>query len=527
MKIFLSLIFLWTITSVFSQSEHIDVQHYLFRVAINDSTDLIEVGAGINLSAKKDLDSFTLELYKFDDEGKGMQITSLPKIGETLIRFKHVGETITFYTPGVQKDSLLNLYFEYKGIPANGLIIGENRHGQRTFFADHWPNRAHHWLACVDHPSEKARISFSVIAPEHYEVVATGELTEKRILPQKRNLWNYRCMIPLPIKVQVIGAADMVFKELKSKYQFPITSWVYVEDNSMITDLDVAVDVAAFFEGLIGRYPYEKLANVQSTTMFGGMENAGNIFYDENAFTGKGSMEALIAHEIAHQWFGNSASETDWQHLWLSEGFATYLTNIYMLEKHGVDIFTSRMKKEREQVIQFYERQATPVVDSISTDLMSLLNPNSYQKGAWVLHMLRNKLGNKTFFDGIRAYYKKYALSNASTEDFKAIMEEVSGSDLDQFFSQWLYTAGHPLLKVDWTQKKRKFEINIRQQQTHYQFKFPLEIRIEYSDGTSETRTFAIDCKEHGHFWKLAKKKTIQNVVIDPDTKLLFYRVNP
>lgn len=523
MRLLSSLSFLLFSLVGFSQSSSLDILDYSFRVEVNDSNDVIVVGASIHIKAKIDLDTIKLDLVDKGSEGKGMTLTSAPSINNgSPLKYIHSNEELIILTSDIKKDSIFRLSFSYQGIPANGLIIGENRYGKRTFFGDHWPNRAHHWLACIDHPSEKARINFKVVAPEHYQCVATGKLIKTYDLSDNKKLWYYRSSIELPTKVQVVGIADMTIKELKSKYDFPISSWVYVDDSSMISDLDVAVDVVNFFTGLISKYPYEKLANVQSTTMFGGMENAGNIFYDENAFTGKGTMEPLIAHEIAHQWFGNSASELDWEHLWLSEGFATYLTDLYLLNKYGTEQFNSRLIKERERVIRFYERQATPIVDNTYTDLMTLLNPNAYQKGAWVLHMLRVRVGNKAFFDGLRRYYEAYQFNNVTTDDFQAIMEQSSGEDLSEFFEQWLYTAGHPVIKTFWNQSKRQFNLRINQQQKQICFNFPLDIEIVYEDGTSEKKTYLIDCIEHSYQWKLDKGKNVKDIILDPDTKLLF-----
>jgi aminopeptidase N len=153
------------------------------------------------------------------------------------------------------------------------------------------------------------------------------------------------------------------------------------------------------------------------------MENAGNIFYDENTVNGQQEMEALIAHEIAHQWFGNSASESDWKHLWLSEGFATYFTDLYFENQYGTAAMNERLKGERKKVIQFSKRYPHPVIDTTYASLMHLLNPHSYQKGAWVLHMLRTTIGDSAFFSGIRTYYTTYKFGNASSNDFQKCMQ--------------------------------------------------------------------------------------------------------
>lgn len=493
-----------------------NVTRYDVEIELSDKHDSIFVKEIIYLVPNPS-NMYNLDLISLTNYGKGMRIVS-----SNALELIHEDDKIKFkLEPKPVADTKLEL--SYKGIPANGLIIGKNKFGARTFFADNWPNRARHWMACHDHPSDKAFINYTVIAPSQYNCIATGILQQTDTLDSGRIKWQYKSKDLLPSKVMVIGVAEMTIKDLKTNYSFPLSSWVYPEDADKISDLDAAIDVIDYFEKLIAPYPFEKLTNVQSTTMFGGMENAGNIFYDENAFTGKNTMEDLIAHEIAHQWFGNSASESGWGHLWLSEGFATYFADLYMGHKYGDELFQSRLKKERQQVIRFYERQASPVVDPNPTDLMTLLNPNSYQKGAWVLHMLRNEIGEESFFKGVRSYYEKFKNNNANTDQLKEVMEKAANRELDVFFDQWLNQAGQPVLKVDSSQKKSKITITIFQQQNHHLFTFPLDVRIEYADGSFEDKKFDFSCKSHQLTFRSNKK--LKSVTLDPETKLLFDQI--
>src|SRR5581483_9289077 len=171
--------------------------------------------------------------------------------------------------------------------------------------------------------------------------------------------------------------------------------------------------------------------------------NASCIFYFENSVGDKG-IEDLMAHEIAHQWFGDAATEKSFAHLWLSEGFATFMPNVYLENKYGADMVKQRLETDRKTVFEFEKTHFAPVVDtSIKGDYMPLLNPNSYQKGGWILHMLRRKMGDDLFWKGIREYYAEYDGKNANTDDFQAVMQKVYGQPLEQFFKQWLYTPGH------------------------------------------------------------------------------------
>ena len=206
-----------------------------------------------------------------------------------------------------------------------------------------------------------------------------------------------------------------------------------------------AAGILLYFDSLIARYPYRQLNNVQSTTMFGGMENAGNIFYDEQAIASPESIEALIAHEIAHQWFGNSVTEKSFAHLWLSEGFATFLTNYYIRSRYGEDSFTIRLNNDAQKVRQFLSRTPLPVVDHQSK-FMSLLNANSYQKGGLFLEALRRTVGEEKFWKGIRNFYAAYKYKNADTNDFKTVMEDAADTSLTALFTNWLYSTHLPTL---------------------------------------------------------------------------------
>ncbi len=267
---------------------------------------------------------------------------------------------------------------------------------------------------------------------------------------------------------------------------------------------------------MFGPFAFEKLANVQSKTIYGGMENSSAIFYYEDSPEAGRADEELMAHEIAHQWFGDAAGEKTWANLWLSEGFATYMTNCYLEHKYGTDTLKKREAADRRTTIGFESRHLTPVVDTtVKSDFKRLLNANSYQKGGWALHMLRRKLGDTLFWKGIRAYYAKYGGHNANTTDFERAMEQASGQDLHQFFKQWLYTTGHPDIKVTWSYNadEKAAHIAFTQKQTTL-FDFPLEYSI---DG----KLYKINITQKETSVSLSTAAKPVNIVMDPDVNLL------
>lgn len=479
MKRILLLVFCFTSVVVFSQRK-IDVQHYKFVLSLSESSDNIQ-GAGI-ITARFLQDATSVEFDLVNEkDGKGMRVMKVEENSRPLT-FTHTANKLVIQLDHPVKQGQLRKFdVFYAGIPKDGLIISKNKFSRRTFFGDNWPDRAKNWLPCIDDPADKASVEFIVTAPIQYQVVSNGVQVEETILDDKHKLTHWKEDVALPTKIMVIGVADFAVQYVGDTLGVPVYSWVYPQEKyKAFYDYALAKEVLPFFINNVAPFPYRKLANVQSTTIFGGMENAGCIFYSENAISGQRKSEDLLAHEIAHQWFGDMATETSFAHLWLSEGFATYFTDLYIGQKYGRDSMNARLASERQEVIDFHRRkQPTPVVDSTTKEYMNLLNANSYQKGAWALHMLREMLGAQVFMQGVRNYYSKYAGSNASTDDFRKVMEETSGKDLKLFFKQWLYTPGHPVLKVSqsYDAAAKKITLTVTQQQAAL-FSFPLDIEV-------------------------------------------------
>ena len=251
------------------------------------------------------------------------------------------------------------------------------------------------------------------------------------------------------------------------------------------------------------------------------MENAGCIFYDEDALNGARTSESLIAHEIAHQWFGNSVTEDDWDHIWLSEGFATYFANLYLEKNSGVKAFKNQMESDRQRVISFYKNFKTPLVDSTYKDLEDLLNPNSYQKGSWILHMLRTQLGDSTFKQVIRSYYSDNKYGNANTSDFQTSVEKITEKDWDVFFKQWAFSEGHPKIHVDAKISNSKIVFDL--QQTNSRYEFPLTIQLNLANGEKET--VLLNVSEIKQTFSFQTNSKVKNYILDPNIELLFEEI--
>lgn len=510
------LVGLLTVTTVNAQPK-IDVLHYTYAILLNDENDTLKGVATVQLRYLQDCPELSLDLTGINATGKGMK-TSLVT-GSIVRGHAQQGDQLRIFLlkPGKAGDTA-SFVISYAGIPADGLIISKNKFGQRTFFSDNWPNRAHHWIPCADDPADKASVEFIVTAPAHYQVVSNGIQTEETNLPGNKKLTHWKEEMPIPTKVMVIGVAAFAVGDAgRVNGCIPVTSWVFPENKTEgFYDYAQAREILEYLSDYIGPYPYRKLANVQSKTIFGGMENASAIFYFENSVNGLRQQESLLCHEIVHQWFGNTATEKSFAHLWLSEGFATYLTHVYLESRYGTDSLNTRMRKDRGDVIGFVNTSHRPVVDN-TTDYMQLLNENSYQKGGWILHMLRRELGDSVFRKSVRAYYEAYTGKNADTRDLQKIFENISGKDLSVFFDQWLYRGVNPRLKIGWKYDAVKHSISVTVEQLQNDpFRFPLEIAF----GNTTTEKLLISKKTETFNFPV-KEKPVQ-VLADPNTSLLF-----
>lgn len=497
-----------------------DVIHYEFSVILNDSTNVIEGRAVAEIRFNTPQDSVSLDLVKSTPGSNGMEVHYVT-IGGRPVRWKHENSRLIIYLNRAIDGTTVKIEIKYSGVPADGLIISKNKFGNRVFFSDHWPDRAHNYLPCIDHPYDKAAVDFFITTPSRYRVVANGVFSGEWFTTDDLRCTHWKEEVPLPVKVMAFGAAGFAVNDTAQVEGIPVSSWVYPENiREGFYDYAIAVKPLDYYIRSIGVYPYKKLANVQSKTIYGGLENAGAIFYSERSVTGKGRAESLIAHEIAHQWFGNSVTESDWHHVWLSEGFATYLTSMYFESINGEEALRTDLDSTRARILRYYRKNRMPVIDTTVTDLMQLLNTNSYQKGAWVLHMLRNKIGDEAFAKGLRLFYERFRSSNVLTDDLLAVMEESSGTQLDEFFRQWLYTGGHPELKINLKKgRKRTTDIVIEQVQEHL-FEFPIEVSIITSAG-EHLRTIPVEER----ITRVNFHGRALGIRPDPGVKLLYRRV--
>ena len=508
----------------------VDVEHYRFALVLADSTDRIAGEATVRMRLlAAGMTTVELDLAGVTParQGRGMRVSEVMLDG-TSLAFTHASDrlAITLAAPSTAGQRVA-FVVRYAGIPADGLQIKPNRHGDRTFFSDDWPDKARHWLPVIDHIADKATMEMEVVAPVHYQVVSNGVRTEETDLANgmRRTVWLES--VPIAPWLYALGVARFAVQRVGDYRGVPIETWVFAQDRDAGFH-DFAVpsrDALAFYSEWVGPYSYEKLANVQSNSVSGGMEAASAIFYSSGSVTGTRPLRwrNVVIHEIAHQWFGDAVTESDWNDVWLSEGFATYFTLLFIEHAYGRDEFAQGLRDSRKTVVDFTAKNpGYRVVHEHLTDMAQVTSSMTYQKGSWVLHMLRQRMGDDRFWAGMRDYYARYRDGQASTADFRHAMERASGSDLSAFFDQWLYRGGIPKIEGSWhwDAGARQLQIELRQVQPGAPFAFPLEVGLEFAGAA--LRVERVEFIGAAAILTVAAAQAPIAVVLDPYVRALF-----
>lgn len=467
----------------------IAAEHYRFALVLSDSTDRIEGDATARLRLlEAGVTTVALDLAEATAarQGRGMRVEGV-SLGERTLSFTHAADRLVITLPAPSTaGQVVELRVRYAGVPADGLLIKPNQHGDRTFFSDDWPDKARHWLPVIDHVAYKATMEMDVTAPAHYQVVSNGLRVEVTDLPGARRRTVWRQGVPISPWLYALGVARFAVQQVETWRGIAIESWVFPQQREA-GFFDFAVpsrDALAFFSDQVGPYQYEKLANVQSNSVAGGMEAASAIFYASGSVAGNRPVRwrNVIIHEIAHQWFGNAVTEGDWDDVWLSEGFATYFTLLFIEHAYGAAAFEEGLRASRASIFAL-DSTTLPdyrVVHDRLADMAKVTTRLTYEKGAWTLHMLRREVGDSAFWRGIRAYYAAHLNRTARTADFRRAMERASGRDLGPFFSQWLYRGGVPRVTGTWQYdaKAKQVVLELRQVQATAPFALPIEVQV-------------------------------------------------
>jgi aminopeptidase N len=421
---------------------------------------------------------------------KGMTVTGVTSGGQTL-KFQHDNDRLHVNLPrAFEPGDHFEFTVGYHGIPATGILITTNKYGDREFFSNPWPHKARNYLAAVDHPSMKSPVVTMVTAPRHYQVISNGRMIEQTDLPNdvRRTVWKESS--PICTCLMSLGVAPFAVDHFGEYHGIPLSSWVYPQekDVSFKNFRSFTQPILEFFIDHIGAYSYEKLAQVEANGISGGMELASDIFYGYGA---TGPDRQLIAHEMAHQWFGDSAAEKDWDDVWLSEGFATYFALLYQEFQDGHDAFLDALKRSKEQAIRYaLANPDSTIVHNNLADFSKVIANNAqiYQGGAQALHNIRGVIGSSTFWNGIRLYYSRFQNGNATSNDLRQAFEDActkagdqcpaEGRDLTWLFHELLNRGGVLQVRGSWhyDAAAKELQVTLDQTQTSGIYRMPIEV---------------------------------------------------
>jgi aminopeptidase N len=512
----------------------IDVLDYDFRLELPDTGAFLRADVTVTVRREPGVPSLTLDLVD------GLTVRAVALNGRAVASRRPHGR-IEIPLAGVTGDSMA-VRVTYDGVVTDGLIVRKDAQNRWTWFGDNWPDRARQWLATVDHPSDKATVTWTVRAPTGRVVVANGALLGVRPVGGTggaRSETRWREAHPIPTDIMVIGAGPL------AKFDLPATGCAH-EDRARCVPQSVYVmpenvawlpgpfaaahPIVALFERLVGPFPYEKLAHLQSATRFGGMENASAIFYAYDLFPTRRMSEGLIAHETAHQWFGDAVTELEWGHLWLSEGFATYFAALWTRQSKGEAAYRDEMQAIRGQILADSIVATRPVLDTAETNYLALLNANSYQKGGYVLYMLHRQLGDSAFFGGLRSYYGTYRDGNATSDDLRRELERASGRSLERFFTQWLRRPGVAEPTIGWAYDPMQGTVSLLaiQESPRGAYELPLTAVVTQSSGEQKRFEVTLPAERRATIVlpeRFAQRPT--SLTFDPDRVLLGRIVRP
>ena len=512
-------------------NKNIDIKHYVFQLRLTDSNDEIIGTTQVTVNFKQaGMQNFRLDLINKSTEkkDKGMVVEGV-SISNTTVNYTHENDALIIYLP---KSSVANetitFTIKYHGIPFDGLRIGATKFGDRSFFNENWPNRGRHWLPILDHPSDKATSEFIVTAPAHYKVVSNGLLLEESSLGNNTMLTHWKQSVPVSSWLFVLGVADFAVQYVDDFEGKSIQTWVYSKNREagFYDFKEPTKKVLAFYTKYVGPYAYEKLANIQTPSVNGGMETSSAIFYGENLVNGKGDERTknIVVHEIAHQWFGNAVTEATWDDAWLSEGFATFFTLLYYENQYGQAEYNNRIIKAKKAVLDMTIKMPDfSIIAPRTAEKEAVTTGLTYQKGAWFLHMLRDKIGEQNFQKGIKSYYKKFYNANATTDEFRMEMEKAAGLDLKIFFKQWLYQPVNPKIDAIWTYEATSHKINInltQSQLTNFNFDIPIEIGY-YTKDSKTPLLLKMNLNKKQLSQSFNVKGIPENIEVDPRNVLL------
>lgn len=480
-------------------------------------------------------------LSKVSLNAVGMRIDAIEG-GDPLqpLNFAYDGKLLEIALPAaptMQRETPLRITYRVENPPLGLHFVGDPADDNFTVYSNGEPLQARYWLPCHDWPDARwAGCDLQFTVPKGLVAVSVGEPEGTPIEAPDGASMTYAWKLNVPIDPHLLGFAAARYVEYKVEGgAVPISffSQPEFEPDAREAFADAPASLE-FFAKLCGvDYPFPRFSHVVVPRHFhGGMEHAGFNMIAPLMFQGNPKADwvrfAYLAHMMAHQWFAGLVNYRHITEAWVNEGFGSYLHLLWMREKRGEDAFRAEMRRVRDLVLRFdVAGKSQPMVNreiGKPEDIYGFGGGLVYWKGAWVLHMLREEMGDEVFWRGVRDYLTRNRFGDVDTSDLKAALERASGRDLSDYFEQWVWRDGTPRLKVrwDWNVESKRLEMHIEQTQlmdpSHPAFAIPLEVSIEL-EGETSRKTLPLLRASESFAWELPGPP--RRVRVDPDMRLL------
>ncbi|HKJ80810.1 MAG TPA: M1 family metallopeptidase [Ignavibacteriaceae bacterium] len=500
-----------------SNQYDIDILKYDLSIDLYPTKRILKGNATITgVLTNKNISQLDLNFYK------NMEITSAT-INGIPAEYERSEKQISFPLSEIKSDTfIVNIVYEGtpKRLGLSSFVFGQIN-DQSVVYSLNEPNYASTWFPCNDIPDDKAQLDMRITNDTSQTSISNGKLVGVTVNGSRK---TYHWKTFYPISTYLICLYSSNYVEFDDQYisqdKADTMAIRYYAFPSQVAhakiDFSDHLDMMNYFAKTFGEYPFikEKYGVAEFLWQMGAMEHQTITGIGSNFIGGRKFFDDVYAHELAHQWFGDAVGVKSWKEIWLNEGFASYCEALYAEHEAGPSALQSTMMRKFHD--SFFDRVYDP---------QELFSQTVYDKGAWILHMLRWEIGDTLFFKSMRNYFEAYKYKNASIDDFKNICEKTSGKNLDLFFNQWIY-HGNGIIKAtyDWDEDEDDsiYTVDLELQQTQSgvnTYNFPLELRIYFDDKSSIVDTVRVNKREENIKIKCDKKPV--NVLADPNNRLL------
>jgi len=390
------------------------------------------------------------------------------------------------------------------------------------------------WFPTIDSPNERCTQETHITVADNFVTLSNGDLVESKKNENKTrtDIWKQT----KPHAPYLFAVAVGEFAKVTDMWHNKAVEY-YVEPEYEAHAEAIfgnTPEMLSFFSDLLDyEYPWQKYSQVAVRDfMSAAMENTTASFFFENVQKTERELldenhEDVIAHELFHHWFGNLVTCESWSNLALNEAFATYGEYLWMAHKYGQEAADYHLNQDLKHYLSEAVTKQDAIIRFYYDDTEHLFDRHSYQKGARVLHLLRNEIGDEAFFLGLQKYVRTYAFKDTEIHHLRLIFEDITGKDLNPFFNQWFLNSGHPVLSIDYQYDTLKHEIFVNVEQIQNQdviFHFPIEIDIYLNDSTVQRKQ--VNISEQTHTFRFFAEKRPKLVNFDAKKVLLGEKID-